>query len=126
MLPARVDVGVRIPEDELRLLNSVEVGVSTPEDGREPDSVEVGASIGVRICDVEIVARVSASNHCAVTPPDVMMRPVSFAAIAALSFTFVIFDTHLPLSKWCNCADGQLNFLLHFESATHLMLLSGL
>jgi hypothetical protein len=52
--------------------------------------------------------------------------PVSFAAIAAFSFVFVIPDTHLPVSKCCNCADGQLNCFLHSASATHLMSLSGL
>ena len=83
-------------------------------------------SIGLRIWDVEVADGLSSSNHCAVTPPDVMICPVSFAAMAAFSFVFVIPDTHLPASRCCNCADGQLNRFLHFTSATHLMSLSGL
>ncbi len=83
-------------------------------------------SIGLRICDVEAVDGWSSSSDCTATPPDVIIRPVSFAAIAAFSFVLVIPDTHLPVSKCCNCADGQLNCFLHLASATHLMSLSGL
>lgn len=82
-------------------------------------------SIGLRICDVEVADRLSSSSHCAVTPPDVIICPVSCAAIA-FSFVFVIPDTHLPVSKCCNCADRQLNCFLHSVSAPHLMSLSGL
>lgn len=82
-------------------------------------SVEVGVSI-------EVADGLSSSSHCAVTPPNVIIRPVSFAAIAAFSFVFVIPDTHPPVPGCCNCADGQLNCFLHFASATHLMSLSGL
>jgi hypothetical protein len=56
-------------------------------------------SIGLRICDVEVVDGLSSSSHCAVTPPDVMIRPVLFAVIAVFSFVFVIPDIHLPASK---------------------------
>ncbi len=84
-------------------------------------------SIGLRICDVEVVdGWSSSSSNCPATPPDVIIRPVSFAAIAAFSCALVIPDTHLPVSKCCNCADGQLNRFLHSASATHLMSLSGL
>ena len=74
----------------------------------------------------EVTDELSSSSHCAVAPPDVMIRPVSFAVIAVFSFVFVIPDTHLPVSKCCNCVDGQLNCFLHSASATHLMSLSGL
>jgi hypothetical protein len=83
-------------------------------------------SIALRICDVEVVDGLSSSSHCAVTPPEVIIRPVLFAIIAAFSFVFVIADIYLLASKWYNCADGQLNCFLHFASAIHLILLSGL
>jgi len=47
---------------------------------------------------IEVADGLSSSSHCAVTPPDVIIRPVSFAAIAAFSFVFVIPDTHTPQS----------------------------
>jgi hypothetical protein len=83
-------------------------------------------SIGLRVCGVEVADGLSSSSHCAVTPPDVMIPPISFAAIAAFSSIFPIPDTHFPLSKCCNCADGQLNRFSHSASAIHLISLSGL
>lgn len=56
----------------------------------------------------------------------ILMRLASLAAIAAFSLAAVIPERHLPLSRWCSCADGEWKYFLHFASAIHLMLLNGL
>jgi len=115
-------------EWKLVLVERVDVGVRIAELGRESkNSFDVGVSIGLRICDVdvEVVDADADGLSSNSTPTDVMIRPVSFAAIAAFSFVFVIPDKHFPLSRCCSCPDEQLNRLLHFSTARHLISLSG-
>lgn len=77
--------------------------------------------------DCEAVDEMSSRNHCPIPFfVDVIIPLVSFTATAVFNFAFVMPDTHFPLSKWCNCADGQLKHFLHLWSARQWILLIGL
>lgn len=87
----------------------------------------MGVSIGVVVPDAEaadgLLPAFSIGGGTAVTL--VMMRFVSFAARAALSFARVAPEGHVPLSRWWSCADGQVKRLLQFVDARQVMLLRG-
>lgn len=82
--------------------------------------VKFGISIKV------MTDKLFSSSYYVVNFFDIIIRPISFAVIAVFSFVFVIPNTQLPVSKCCNCVNGQLNCFLHTASTAHLILLSGL